>query len=831
MKDECITAVSNALGRTISQKEAQDIDSRISNALKLMAQQDRQGFIGKDQAARLREAAQLAGDQLEAEAAKKKQRVARTIQAHDRVENYLTRMKEKFPEMTGLDALRRKLAFHSDMKNTETSIEYEAKAIEYNALRQMTSALEAINPKIFGLFANKEGTKAFIHELFGQDASVFSTPEVSKMAKAAAQEWLKVAEDLRVQFNAEGGEIGQLEDWRMPQHYADSLVLKSTEGEFVNDFLPAIDREKYIHEDGRLYSEAEIIEFLKESRITIATGGANKGEAARLPGMKARRHAEHRSIHFKDAENYMKIMEKYGGNDTYSSLIGHVSRMSRDLALVREFGPNPDALFDLFKTKIVTEGAKADPEQARKLARQAVSTESLYNFISGRTLPVANEWLSNGFDTLRNWLAATRLGSAFISSIPDMSTMHLTAAANNMSSMRLFQNQLKTLKPRNAEERRILQRAGLGMETFIGSVNRWGADSMGPSFSAKAAGLTMRASALNAITEARRRAFGVTMYGSIGSTVKKFKNLSSLPETDRRILESKGVTEEIFQVWKKADLEDWRGNDMLTPDAIYRIPDLSPEKKQDAALKLLAHVLEEIDMAVVVPQAKDRAMMTAGLQKGTWKGEITRSFWLFKGFPVSVIARHYGRAMSFQSPVGKAAYIGAFVAGSTILGAFSQQIYEIMNGRDPKDMTKGKFWTQAVLKGGSLGVYGDFVFQTNTTYGNTPLAVLSGPVAGYVEDVVGLTQGNIIQAFQGKETNIGPEALRLIKSNIPLQNLWYTRAVTDRLIFQNLQEMIDPGYTRKIERKMKKEYGQEFWWNMGPGSPERGPDLGRVTGD
>ena len=71
MKDECITAVSATLGRSISQKEAQEIEQRISNGLKLLAQKDRDSFLKMDEATRLREASNLAGDQLVAEALKK----------------------------------------------------------------------------------------------------------------------------------------------------------------------------------------------------------------------------------------------------------------------------------------------------------------------------------------------------------------------------------------------------------------------------------------------------------------------------------------------------------------------------------------------------------------------------------------------------------------------------------------------------------------------------------------------------------------------------------------------------------------------------------------
>lgn len=823
MKDDCIQAIAQAAGRTLTQAETKDIENRITSAMRLIAQKDPEGFRAMDQETRLREAGKLAAEQLQAEAAKKKQRVALTIQAHDRVDNYLKEMKTKFPEMNGLEALRRKLAFHSDFKNVDTSIEYKAKAIETNEIRQMNSVLESISPDFFGMIQNKEGIKGFVYELFGQDSS-FLDPRSSKILKQAAEEWNKTAENLRLMFNAEGGEIGKLEDYRLPQSHNQTLVLKAGPEGWIAEILPALDKSKYIHEDGRRMTDAEIVSFLKESWVTISTGGANQVERT-LPAARARRHAEHRALHFKDAESYLKYFEKYGDKDPYSLMISHIGRMSRDIALIREFGPNPDQMVDLFINNIVREEAKSDPKMAKKIEGQAVKTENLYNFVAGRTLPVANEWMARGFDTLRNWMVATRLGSAFISSIPDSATMHLTAAMNNISPLKLARNQLKQLT-RSKEDIRLMRRAGLGLDTFTGEINRWGADALGPNFSSKIAGFTVRVSGLNAITEARRKAYGATMYSALGSTVKKYKSLKSLPEFDRKVLESKGVTEDIYQVWRKADLEDWSGDKVLTPDAIYRVDD---PLKQQAALKLLEHALEEIDMAVVVPSASERAMMVGGLQKGTLKGELVRSFWLFKGFPISVIHRHWKRALNLPYGTGKAAYLAAFMAGSTILGAFAQQIYEVINGRDPRDMTKGRFWAMAMLKGGSLGVYGDFLFQTNTSYGSTPLAVLSGPVAGYVEDLIGLTQGNAVQAAQGKKTNLGAESVQFIKNNIP--HLWYTRAVTDRLIFQNIQEMVSPGYLRRMEKRAKRDYGQEFWWEPGFGLPERGPDLERAIGE
>ena len=76
----------------------------------------------------------------------------------------------------------------------------------------------------------------------------------------------------------------------------------------------------------------------------------------------------------------------------------------------------------------------------------------------------------------------------------------------------------------------------------------------------------------------------------------------------------------------------------------------------------------------------------------------------------------------------------------------------------------------------------------------------------------------------------GGNIVRFIKSHLPGANLWYTKAATDHLIFNQLQEFFSPGYLRRIERRAKKEFNQSFWWSPGESTPERAPDFGAAVG-
>src|SRR3546814_13494880 len=52
--------------------------------------------------------------------------------------------------------------------------------------------------------------------------------------------------------------------------------------------------------------------------------------------------------------------------------------------------------------------------------------------------------------------------------------------------------------------------------------------------------------------------------------------------------------------------------------------------------------------------------------------------------------------------------------------------------------------------------------------------------------------------------------LRFVISNTPFANLFYTRQALDYLILWRLQEAVNPGYLRRMEKRIEKENGQTF---------------------
>ena len=115
-------------------------------------------------------------------------------------------------------------------------------------------------------------------------------------------------------------------------------------------------------------------------------------------------------------------------------------------------------------------------------------------------------------------------------------------------------------------------------------------------------------------------------------------------------------------------------------------------------------------------------------------------------------------------------------------------------------------------KGGGLSILGDVFAAGADPSGRDFADFLTGPMGGDLKSIFGLTAGNMMQWYEGKDTNAANEAFKLVKNKIPAQNLWYTKAAINRMFFDELQDVVAPGYREKLLRKAEREQGRTRWW-------------------
>ena len=832
MKARCVQAVSAAIGRPLRVAEARNLEQRIKDAMRREAARDPQAWQGLSIGDRLRLGAEAAAKELVDEASLKKRRVEQQIAAWDRMEAYTKEQVAKGIDETRLAAIERTLAPVNDGKNNVISIESSANGIEAAAMGSLVEAWDAVSPRFLGLFARRDAEDAFVLETHGIDTG-------NAEIKAGVKAWTDTVERLRQRFNAAGGNVGRLDNWGMPHSWSNVLAMREGVDAFITDFMRWVDRRVYVHEDGRAFTDDEMQAFLAEAWRTITTDGANKLDPEPQPGgaIKGNRNSQHRQLHFKDGQAALEAFRKYSDRNLFEVLSGHVGRMARDIAIIEQWGPNADYAFQTMLRQAYQEAAQ--PGKVSEADEQVMRVERLYNYLSGNNPPPLDNWLARGMQDLRSLLSSALLGSATITSLSDQGTLYLTARVNKLPAMRVFFNQLRAFNPADRVEARLAARAGLLVKTMQNDVARFTTDTMGPRWSSRMSSFFFRVSGLNAMTEANRRAFSATMMDTIGALTRDVADVTKLDADDYRFLASKGIDQQTWDIWRAAKPETWGGNHtVLTPDAIYRAAGgWSDVQRHQAATRLLSVVIEEQDIAVIEPGARERAGTVATTQAGTWQGELLRSVFLFKSFPHAMLKRHIERGLeAYDGAGGKAGYLAALLALQTVMGAVAMEINDIISGRDPRNLNPFekhgvKNLLAAVLKGGALGIYGDFLFNEASANGRSMVETMAGPVATTLGGIDAATRGNLIQFLRGDETNAGAELTRVVRGLIPGANLWYAKAALDHLIFQNLQENFSPGYLARMRQKAQREHGTTWWWAPGQDFDEaRAPNLTNIVG-
>ena len=674
------------------------------------------------------------------------------------------------------------------------NVDYLQKFYQGKFHSDYAEALSRFRTRSLGFSQDEEGLKSLVKSIYGE---AVEDAEINGFAK----QWHELTEKVRAEFNSKGGSISKNDRWLMPQNHDMNTVKKAGLDDWKKNISTKLDRSKMTDDVGNVLTDDEFNKGLDYIFETISTGGINKAKDFSVAGIGkklSRKGSEQRFLYFKDADSWLQYQKDFGKGDIFTTLTDWVDSKANDIALMEVFGPNPQSTFKALKNQIAKESGLSD--------RQDSFSDAVYNVISGKTSEGNLTGLAAGMQEVRNVITASTLGGAFLSALSDVGFQAITAKYNKIPAYKVLSRQMSLMNPANEEGRVAAVKMGLIAEAWLGRAhgsNRY-ADIFGTGATAKAAEGVMRASLLSPWTDAGRKAFGMEYASMLADNFGK--SIDELSDATKRAFETYGITKgdwDLFRAQKPIDFDGAKFADIT----------------QDGGVKFHQMVMTETDYAVPTPDARVRAITTGGTGRATVAGQGWRSVMMLKSFPITIATTHFYRAAYQATAAEKLAYLGTFVATTSILGGVALQAKDIAAGREMRPVD-AKFFAAAFQQGGGLGIFGDFLFSDVNRFGGGIAQTITGPTGEMFDKSVKITLGNIREAIQGEETNILGESAQFLKRYTP--DIWQTRLFTDAL-FDQIEIMSNPKAQRrfnKIVRKRQAKYDQGYWWRPGETLPE-----------
>ncbi len=839
MKQECKDLIGQTLGRkegTISDEEGEQIIAAFESKMQTLSKRkdfwDRWGSM--TQAERIQAAGGELAKDLQEQAQQKKAARYKQVLAQNR-------------SLRELDRLAREedIHAHAGVAKLMLGVERAAKGIQNEYLISMLDTLNGIRSKWLGFVENAEDARDFAREVYGEDTK-------NARAKAAAEAWAKTAKDMRGRALHAGAKIGLIDYGYIPQSHDWAKVRNKKGGgknAWIDEVLPLLDRNRYKQDNGRRMTESQLRDFLGEAWEDIVTSGHGADnlwdalETPVEPSLVAYKQYPHRELHFKDADSYLQYEAKYGQGSLTSTLIGHVSKMSHDIAMMEGFGPQAETTFKFLKEIADAQALDARREKSswELLTKYSdhhgltrVTLDEMWRVLSGEAsaMAVNSEPAVRFLSGWRNLEIAGKLGKAFISSFSDIATYFV---ATGFSRLDFGQGMRFLFSVYGSDWKDYANRCGLIADSISSDFIRWGSDNLGQGWTAKLANASMKASFLTAWTDAVRRAFNLNMLASLGKLIEK--DWSALDDYDRARLQDGGIGEAEWRLMQEAGTEEFKGVKFLSYKRLKEISSdpkrmIVDENTESLASKVIGFILNEGEMASLNPDLITRTEASRGNKRGTMSGELWRAAMLFKSFPLSMMEKHWRRAQFLNhhgSWVDQCGYLAAMVVSTTVMGALSLQIQDLLNGKDAEDVFSGKFWAAALTKGGGLGFLGDWIvngLSDDSRYGAmSGAANILGPQLGSVIEASDAAFAWARAPIYDKDTKPGAKTVRSIRSHLPFLNMWYTSTAIDRAFMNEFNEWMSPGYLSRMEKKLRRGTGQDYWLPLDSLMPERAPRM------
>lgn len=716
----------------------------------------------------------------------------------------------------------------------------------YTGSRESASRLASSLTALWGGSMASQLDRAGVLPLLKQDANFpelvireIITPESTgdKAARQTADIFSRWLVYMRRQLNEYGAELGEMDDY-VPQSHDSLKLRRAGEAEWVRYMAERLNWERTFPD----LPEEEVLTELGEMYQDIVTGirrsqeeKARAGFFASSPGL-APNLGRERAPHFKDAAGAVEYNRRFGNGNIVRGMLGKLETYARRLALMRTFGPNPEAMIKGFLEREIQAVRQAHGDPARILnawQERRGRLAQYYRALAGEAGTPENITVARIASAARGAAGMTRLGDAFLSSFADIGIKAAAARHAGEGWLEAWHTEIETRfeRFRNAEKRELGRQLGVYTQALLGELySKFAVTDALSGRMTRWMDAFFKISGLTDWTEAHRAAYAFHLSSRLAHFARE--GADGLNRDLAVALRRNGLMDRLDLLGKMVD--EVEGETYVIPENAYRLTDADLEghlpehlresggmpsetweaaraaelarMRENLARDVMGYFADETGYAEREPDAQPRAAIYDGTRPDALAGEMPRFARQFKNFPVA--CRQWANPAQARRITGDIPGFIHFFAASTVLGYVNMTARAVSKGREPRDVREHpvEITLAAIMRGGALGLLGDFFLGMADRFAHQLTPNLNDSARRVLSTVDVLTG----RLARGEFRDGGETAVRGVVDDLPFVNLWYTRLAMEYLVNYHVREWLNPDALRHGEKKMWKEFHQKY---------------------
>lgn len=606
-----------------------------------------------------------------------------------------------------------------------------------------------------------------------------------------------------------------------------------------NDILPALDIQKTA--EAMNIKPSELTDEIFQGMYDGLSTGEHIGNHGTISDFSTPLRAvrqKQRKLIFKDADSIIAYRDKYGSRDFQSAITNTIEGNARKVGLIRTLGVNyernlKEVAGQFFKESLI-------PEQRVKL-RNFIDNQMINELkvVDGRADIPFNETAARITSNVLALGSMTKLGGATLSAVSDLAVAasYLNRQGMGSTTANLFDLAGKQFTKFSPEKKQALGSIGFFADAKLKDAYRDGylEGSVNQTL-AKWSARFFKMTGLDTWTNSARlsSADSIMNYMS-GFTNRKFTELPKSLQNSLKMFEIKESEWGLLRETKQTQID---GGNYLMPQELDNIRskisdklasenNISGELLEKATDKyidrlknnLINYYHNALSHMVIEPDAATKYYQTwGGLAPGSIGGTLARFTMQFRSFSIGFMRKTLFDMFNEEgSALSKGMNLGKFIAATTLMGYTAMSLKDIFKGRKPRSLFDDdgnlsiKTITASLLQGGGAGIFGDFIFGEYNRFGGGFASTLVGPAFGSIGDYAAIASAVRDGVVDGKAPDVRANLLRVTLNNTPFINAFWSRLALDHLFANGLQEYLNPGYLRRMERKIEQQNHQQFW--------------------